>query len=44
MLELHGGDTYHLKEQLDDGSLDGAVIRTQSTCKDAGITRSRKNH
>ena len=28
MLELHGGDTYHLKEQLDDGSLDGAVIRT----------------
>lgn len=27
-LELHEGNTYHLKELLDDGTLDGAVIRT----------------
>jgi len=28
LLELHEGNTYHLKESLDDGTLDAAVIRT----------------
>lgn len=28
MLELHEGTTYHLKESLDDGTLDAAFIRT----------------